>query len=210
MICLIADDHPMYRSAIAGMLRLDFPEFELLEASSMKEIMKISDNKVKPDFVLLDLTMPGVSGFSALLFSLSAWPDASVIILSANTSNDVADKSIAFGASAFVSKQAAADEVAETIRRVINSEEKIIVGLEKLITEDSIMAGKLKKLTPRQFEIVLLVAEGYLNKQIADKLFLSLSTVKNQVSTILKFLELSSRTHLALVMKKFEVEDIND
>ncbi len=210
MLCIIADDHPIYRSPIVSVFQKEFNDAKIIEADSLDGLYDVVGKKLKPDLILLDLNMPGVQGYSGLIFLQGIYPETPIIIVSANATEEIVLTSLEYGAKAFVSKSSSIETIIEKINMVLRGDEcNSLENLSqtKVSDQDKDMVLKIKLLTPRQFQILMLVAKGYLNKQIADELFISLSTVKNQVSTILKTLCLSSRTHIAVVVKRLDVNE---
>lgn len=208
MRCLIAEDHPLFRDAINGLLMRAFPEIEISEAQCLKTLQNVVDNGNHFDFVLLDLNIPGVYGFSGLLFIQGQLKDTPVIVISANESPDIINKAYNYGAYAFIPKSSSTEIIINTITKAMNGEkiERPSFGGQES-QEDIETYQNIKNLSPRQFEILLMLTDGLLNKQIAAELDLSLSTVKCHISAIIKTLGVSTRTHAALIAKKLDVSD---
>ncbi len=208
MKCLIAEDHPLFRDAIKGLLTRAFPDIAIYEAQCLKSLQQVVEESNSFDFVLLDLNIPGVYGFSGLLFLQGQLKEVPIIVISANDSPDIIQKAHSYGAAAFISKSSSTDIIIETIKKIMNGEE-IMPPNDNLNNENSDLETyqNIKKLSPRQFEILLMLTDGLLNKQIASDLNLSLSTVKCHISAIIKTLGVNTRTHAALIAKKLDVSD---
>lgn len=208
MQCLIAEDHPLFRDAIKGLLQKAFPEINISEAHCLKSLQSAVDSNNFFDFVLLDLNIPGVYGFSGLLFLQGQLKDTPIILISANESPDIINKAYNYGAEAFIPKSSSTEVIIDTITKVMNGEKIEQPSFTGVESEENIETYKnIKKLSPRQFEILLMLTDGLLNKQIAAELELSLSTVKCHISAIIKTLQVNTRTHAALIAKKLDVSD---
>lgn len=208
MRCLIAEDHPLFRDAIKGLLQKAFPEIEISEAHCLKSLQSVVDNSNHFDFVLLDLNIPGVYGFSGLLFLQGQLEDTPIIVISANESPDIISKAYNYGADAFIPKSSSTEIIINTITKAMNGEKIEQPFVDGIESQEEIETYKnIKKLSPRQFEILLMLTGGLLNKQIAAELDLSLSTVKCHISAIIKTLQVNTRTHAALIAKKLDISD---
>lgn len=208
MKCLIAEDHPLFRDAIKGLLTQAFSDISITEAQCLKSLQQAVENDNDFDFVLLDLNIPGVYGFSGLLFLQGQLEETPIIVISASESPDIIQKAHSYGASAFIPKSSSTSIIVDTINKIMNGEE-IKPPQDKLTDsqDDLETYQNIKKLSPRQFEILLMLTDGLLNKQIASELDLSLSTVKCHISAIIKTLGVNTRTHAALIAKKLDVSD---
>ncbi len=208
MRCLIAEDHPLFRDAIKGLLLRAFPEIAISEAQCLKTLQDAVENNDHFDFVLLDLNIPGVYGFSGLLFTQGQLEDTPVIVISANEAPDIISKAFNYGADAFIPKSSSTEIIINTITKIMDGEKIEQPPSFKQESQEEVETYKnIKKLSPRQFEILLMLTDGLLNKQIAAELDLSLSTVKCHISAIIKTLGVNTRTHAALIAKKLDVSD---
>ena len=156
--------------------------------------------------MLLDLTMPGTKGFSALLRIRGKHPDVPVIVISSNDQPRVIQRARQFGAAAFIPKASPPALIHDAIAQVLEGGSwfpPITVASSK---EDEELAEKLAQLTPQQFKVLLCLADGLLNKQIAHELDLAENTVKVHITAILKKLNCYSRTQAAVLVKSLEPE----
>jgi DNA-binding NarL/FixJ family response regulator len=159
------------------------------------------------DLVLLDLAMPGVRGFSGLLYLRAQFPGVPVVIVSATEEPDVIRRCLEFGASGFLPKTLAADTVRDAIRCVLAGEiwappDVDLGGGVASQTRD--LVQRLSTLTPQQVRVLMMLSEGLLNKQIAFELGVSEATVKAHVSAILQKLGVESRTQAVIAAAKIE------
>lgn len=205
-VFIIADDHPMFRAAIAHSLMLAFPEAQVIETASQSALEASLADDVEVDLVLLDLTMPGAVGFSALLWLRAEHPDLPVMVISSNDRPRTVQRAEQFGAAGFVSKAAPMGLLAEAVTQVLAGGSWFEETAAALSEEDAQLAQRLAQLTPQQFRVLLLLAEGLLNKQIADRLSVSENTVKVHVKAILAKLACRSRTQAAVLVKSLDLD----
>jgi DNA-binding NarL/FixJ family response regulator len=159
------------------------------------------------ELVLLDLSMPGTRGFSALLHVRGEYPELPVVIISSNDHPRVIRRAQQFGAAGFIPKSAPAEAMGEAIAAVLDGGSWFPPMASERSEADAELAARLAQLTPQQFRVLLCLADGLLNKQIAAELGLAENTVKVHVTAILKKLECYSRTQAAVLVKSLETED---
>ncbi len=203
---VIVDDHPLFRDALKTTLAASFKDLRLSEAGSLEELGAVVD-KGGVDLVLLDLTMPGVQGFSGLMYLRAVNPQMPVVVVSANESPSVIRRCLEFGASGFIPKSLPISRIREAIGAILNGEfwlpEEIDLG-QNTDTRDAKLVERLSTLTPQQFRVLMMLGEGLLNKQIAFQLGVSEATVKAHVSAILQKLGVESRTQAVIAVKRIE------
>jgi DNA-binding NarL/FixJ family response regulator len=197
---LIADDHPMFRLALRYALAARDAKANIVEVAS-QEALEAAIMADAFDLALLDLAMPGVKGFSSLVYLRCVRPAMPVIVISSYDDPYTVDRARQFGAAAFVPKSAAAEDICHAIEIVLAGgtwlpADKVDVG-----SADARARRRLTSLTAQQLRVLLCVGEGRLNKQIADELRLAENTVKVHVSTILKKLQCSTRTQAAVLIR---------
>jgi DNA-binding NarL/FixJ family response regulator len=203
---LVADDHPLFRAAVLHALRQAMPTAAMLEASSATVLVGVLEANPDVDLVLLDLTMPGARGFSALLHVRGARPEVPVVIISSNDHPRVVRRAQQFGAAGFIPKSAPAEAIGDAVATVLEGGTWFPAIAAERSEEDARLAAQLAQLTPQQFRVLLCLAEGLLNKQIAHELGLAENTVKVHVTAILKKLDCHSRTQAAVLVKALEPE----
>ena len=203
---LVADDHPMFCDAISGILESSFENVEIVLAHSLDTLQEAVDANQKVDVALLDLSMPGVYGFSGLSFLKGSYPETPIAIISAREEPAVINKAKAFGACGYIPKSASVEVLTEALAAVAKGEGWFPEGAAdgQVDEEDRLAVERLSEFSTKQFKVFLLMADGYSNQQIADKLFMSISTAKGYVSATINALELTSRTQVALVAKRLE------
>lgn len=203
---LIADDHPLVRGALRQAVEgaLENPVVE--ECGGIEELGKLLDKERGADLVLLDLNMPGVRGFSGLLYLRAQYPDTPVVVVSASEDAETIRKCIGMGASGFIPKSTDIGAMRAAIRAVLDGGSWTPPGidLKGADTETADMVRRLASLTPQQVRVLMMLSQGLLNKQIAYELSVSEATVKAHVSAILQKLGVDSRTQAVIAASKIE------
>jgi DNA-binding NarL/FixJ family response regulator len=202
---LIADDHPLMRAALKQAVGRAFEGCELPEAASYDELRALLDEGDEPDLILLDLHMPGMSGFIGLMMLRSAHPAIPVVVVSAAEDPATIQRSIDYGASGFVPKSAPIGQVGEAIQAVLDGQIWVpdAAGMDEAEAE---MAERVVNLTPQQMRVFAGIAEGKLNKQIAWEMSISEQTVKDHVSAILRKLGANNRTQAILLASQLALK----
>jgi len=209
---VIVDDHPLFRDALRHTLAASFKDLRLSEAGSLEELSAVMQTE-SVDLVLLDLTMPGVQGFSGLMYLRALNPQIPVVIVSANESPPVIRRCLEFGASGFIPKSLPVSRIREAIGTILKGEfwvpAEIDLG-QNPNRKNAHIVDRLSTLTPQQFRVLMMLGEGLLNKQIAFQLSVSEATVKAHVSAILQKLGVESRTQAVIAVKKIESGELID
>ena len=201
---LVADDHPLFRAAVLHVLRERFAQYKTLEAASAATVSSTLQAHPEVELVLLDLTMPGARGFSTLLHVRGEYPEIPVVIISSNDQPRVIRRAQQFGAAGFIPKSAPAEDIGSAVQAVLDGGSWFPPMAAERSETDADLAARLAQLTPQQFRVLLCLADGLLNKQIAHELGLAENTVKVHVTAILKKLECYSRTQAAVLVKSLE------
>ena len=204
---VIADDHPLFRGALREAVSGLFAEAAILEAGSFDDASALLDNTGDVDLVLLDLTMPGVRGFSGLMYLRAQYPSVPVVVVSANDDPAVIRRCMEFGASGFIPKTLGVEAMRAAIARVLEGGVWIPADVDLKAGTDAETAdlmARLATLTPQQVRVLMMLSEGLLNKQIAYNLTVSEATVKAHVSAILQKLGVESRTQAVIAAAKIE------
>jgi DNA-binding NarL/FixJ family response regulator len=207
---VVADDHPIFRDGLCRLLSLE-DDFEVVaQANDGKEVLDILQ-KLEPDILLLDLKMPNLDGLATLQRLQSTRTKTRIIVLTASEDKQEFVQAVKFGTSGIVLKQTATELLIKSIRKVSGGE----IWLDSTTTaavmrqfsqgeepaSSSAQQSRERDRTPlshREREIVALVAQGFKNKEMAEKLFISEQTVKNHLHNIFDKLGVSDRLELAL------------
>ncbi|HHK73546.1 MAG TPA: response regulator transcription factor [Rhizobiales bacterium] len=204
---IIVDDHPLFRDALRLSLSGMFEGLEIGEAVGLDDVVGKLNARPETDLVLLDLYMPGVQGFSGLMYLRAQFPDIPVVIVSANEEPQVMRRSLDFGASGYIPKSLGVDEIRMAVKQVLDGQIWTPPDLDLSIeqpSEDSEIAARLATLTPQQVRVLMMLSQGLLNKQIAYELSVSEATVKAHVSAILQKLGVDSRTQAVIAAHRID------
>jgi DNA-binding NarL/FixJ family response regulator len=205
---VIADDHPLFRGALREAVAGLFSKVEITEAGSFDDIVQLLERGGEIDLILLDLTMPGVRGFSGLVYLRAQHPGVPIVVVSAHDDPAVIRRCMEFGTSGFIPKTLGIEAMREAIARVLKggvwtpSDVDLSAGAD---AETADLMTRLASLTPQQVRVLMMLSEGLLNKQIAYELGVSEATVKAHVSAILQKLGVESRTQAVIAAAKIEV-----
>jgi DNA-binding NarL/FixJ family response regulator len=205
---IIADDHPLFRGALREAVSGLFEDVDIAEAGSFEDLAKLLERGTDVDLILLDLTMPGVRGFSGLMYLRAQYPSVPVIVVSANDDPGVIRRCMDFGASGFIPKTLGIETMRGAITRVFQggvwTPPEIDLGA-RADAETADLLTRLTSLTPQQVRVLMMLSEGLLNKQIAYELGVSEATIKAHVSAILQKLGVDSRTQAVIAASKIEL-----
>ena len=197
---LLVDDHEMVRLGVSAYLSVQ----EDIEVIAQAENGKVGVEKaleLKPDIILMDLVMPEMDGIEATKEILSKWKEAKIIIVTSFIDDEKVYPAISAGAKSYLLKTSSASEIAQAIRDTHRGEgvfEKEVS--EKLEHRQEVEEEfrLFEELTSREKEVLLLIAQGKSNQEIADECFITLKTVKTHVSNILSKLQVEDRTQATI------------
>jgi len=203
---IVADDHPLFRGALRQSLAAGFSSIEIVEAGTLAETTAELERARETDLILLDLSMPGMRGFSGLVYLRSQFPGVPVVIVSASDDPVVIRRCLGLGALGFVPKSLSGEAIREAVRRVLAGDVWAPPGLalEEPDAATAELIARLASLTPQQARVLMMLSEGLLNKQIAFELGVSEATVKAHVSAVLQKLGVDSRTQAVIAAAKIE------
>ena len=202
---VIADDHPLFRDALRQTVASVAPAARIAEAGSFDGLTALLEQDGDVDLILLDLTMPGTSGFSGLIYLRAQYPAVPVIVVSASDDGATIRRSLDFGASGFIPKRFGVDTLRDAILKVMDGNVWVPPDTDLSAAVDPEMTrlrDRLVTLTPQQVRVLMMLSEGLLNKQIAYELGVSEATIKAHVSAILQKLGVESRTQAVIAAAK--------
>jgi DNA-binding NarL/FixJ family response regulator len=197
---IIADDHHLVREGLRSILEHD-PDFQIIgEASNGREVVALT-KKICPDIILMDVSMPQLNGLEATRQIQRDCPEIKILALSVSEDEEIIRQMLAAGAMGYLTKYANSKELSKAIHTVYNGEMALSPAITRLVVEDylrwaDIEQNKPDKLTPREREVLQLIAEGHRNREIADILKISIKTVQAHRSNLMQKLDLHSQGEL--------------
>ncbi|EEM54361.1 hypothetical protein bthur0006_13310 [Bacillus thuringiensis serovar kurstaki str. T03a001] len=197
---MLVDDHEMVRMGVSAYLSTQ-PDIEVVgEAENGRKGSQLA-LQLRPDIILMDLVMDEMDGVEATRAIIQEWPEAKIVVVTSFLDDEKLYPVIEAGATSYLLKTSRASDIADAVRATYDGE----TVLEPKVTGKMMSRMRQKKeqplhddLTEREFEILLLIAEGKSNQEIADELFIALKTVKTHVSNILNKLNVSDRTQAVI------------
>jgi DNA-binding NarL/FixJ family response regulator len=208
---LIADDHPLFRAALRQAASHSLPDCQVSEAADLAGVLAILHAAPDTDLVLLDLHMPGSHGLSGLATLRGQHPGVAVLVVSAHDEPRVIRRVLDHGAAGFIPKSASPADIGAAICRVLECGSWLPPHLADAVAAlpadpcDTDLASRLARLTEQQSRVLGLLAEGLLNKQIADRLSIQERTVKAHVTAIFEKLRVRNRTQAGMVLRSLEL-----
>ena len=208
---LIADDHPLFRDALQRAVLGALPEASVHCADSVHSLLALVEQYPEAELLLLDLHMPGARGYSALAHIRGQFPGLPTIVVSGHEEAQVARRALAHGASAYIPKSSSGEQIVQAIRTVLDADvwlphARLGDASSALKDDEAEIATRVASLTPQQFRVLTMIAEGLLNKQIAYDLGVSEATVKAHMTAIMRKLGVNNRTQVALAASQLAVE----
>jgi DNA-binding NarL/FixJ family response regulator len=205
LIIIIADDHPLFRGALRQAVTGIEGQQTIIEAGDFEAARAAAAQQRDADLLLLDLAMPGVSGFSGLMALRAEFSSLPIVIVSATDDATTVRRAVELGASGFISKSCGIEEIRLGIQSVLEGDvwvPKSYQGGKEHDPDVEDLIRRLRTLTPQQSRVLGMLAEGLLNKQIAYELRVSEATIKAHVSAILLKLKVDSRTQAVIQLSK--------
>ncbi|MDO6682765.1 response regulator transcription factor [Oceanobacter sp. 5_MG-2023] len=206
---LIADDHPLFREAIADVIRNRYPNSDILEAENLESAAAMAGTQDDLDLILLDLNMPGMNGLNGLIQLRNESPTIPVVIISAEEEKSVVLQAMTYGAVGFIIKSLPREKMTQALEQVLAGQvylpSDVIRATDdgrsrqrRIQDENLIPPEMLNSLTRRQLLVLERMASGESNKQIAYNLSIAETTVKAHVSAILRKLSVHNRIQAVL------------
>ncbi|MDH5408254.1 MAG: response regulator transcription factor [Gammaproteobacteria bacterium] len=197
MKIMLIDDHPLFIEGIRGVLQsLDQSEILIQSCGSCEEALEQAETDDNVDLVLLDLNLPGMSGLEGLKQLRHKLPASPIVMLSASEDRTKVMQAIELGAKGFIPKSSTPEVIISAVQLVLSG--GVYLPMAVLETVNSSQAKTSNNdgqtLTPRQVEVLKLLAEGHSNKTIGNQLSMAENTVRVHVSAILRFLDVANRT----------------
>lgn len=207
---IIADDHPLFRQALLGTLKLKLTKTQWLEAQTIAELEQhLSDNS-DSDLLLLDLHIPGAHGFNTLIHVRNHFPQIPVVVVSAHEDQETIAKVMDFGAAGFIPKSTSVDGIYDAIQHVLLGNIWTPEDYTKNESNEEYadIAERVANLTQQQYRILMMFAQGMLNKQIAYDLNVSEATIKAHATAIFRKLNVRNRTQAVIAIGQLDLAEI--
>ncbi len=203
---LIVDDHGVLRAGLRALLSAE-PDLEVVdEAAGGYEALRLAD-ELRPEVVLLDISIPDLSGIEVTRQLKKILPETRVLILTVHEDESLLQESIRAGAAGYIIKRAVESELIDAIRAVWRGDLYVHPAMTRALFKDISPSPPssdppVESLTPREVEVLCLIAQGYSNRQIAEALSISIRTVESHRANLMGKLNLRSRVELVRYAKE--------
>jgi NarL family two-component system response regulator LiaR len=198
---LIVDDHAIVRTGLSALIEVEQDLNLVGQATNGTEAVE-KFHSLKPDVILMDLIMPTMSGIEAIQEIIKLDDNARILVLTSFAEDEKVIQAIKAGALGYILKDSSPEELVEAIREIHQGKPYLHSSIAQILMRDVSSAGKEKNkeetLTAREIDVLILVAQGFSNQEIAEKLTISVATVRFHVTNILTKLHLENRTQAAL------------
>lgn len=197
----VVDDHAVIRQGLKRILSEEGPEFRVTgEAGSAAEMFVMLEKQAIPSILILDLSMPGRSGIDALAELKERFSQIKILVLSIHPEDQYALQSLKSGASGYLSKECAPEQLVEALRTIVQGERYITTAVANLLAENLNTEGDKKEtvglLSDRELQILILIAQGKSLTNIGKKFFLSVKTVSTYRARVLKKMKMKTNADL--------------
>jgi two-component system response regulator NreC len=210
---IVADDHGVLRAGLRALLN-DEPDLEVAgEAADGDEALRLT-RELEPDIVLMDINMPGCGGIETTRRLMELRPNVRVLILTVHEDKSLLQAAIRAGAAGYILKRAVESELIDAIRAVAHGDLYVHPAMTRALLEDTHHIPAMERevtqtLTPREVEVLRLIAQGHTNRQIADLLHIGVRTVESHRANLMDKLGLRSRVELVRYASKHGLLDTN-
>jgi two-component system, NarL family, response regulator LiaR len=200
---LLVDDHAVVRKGLRALLDREAGIEVAGEAEDGEQALRAAD-RLRPDVILMDLEMPGLGGIDATRRISEVHPDSKVVVLTSHSSEEDVFPALKAGALGYLLKHSAPEDVLQAIHQAYRGETVLHPAIARMVLQELHRPSHPKQpattdpLSERELEVLRLIARGLSNQEIADKLVVGEATVRSHVSSILRKLQLASRTQAAL------------
>lgn len=201
---IIADNHPLFRVALRQAVTRVLASSTIDEAGSFDELTTLLDQDCDVDLVMLDLTMPGLTGFFGLIYLRAKYPAIPMVIVSGNDDVGTIRRALELGASGFFPKRYGVETLRDAIMKVMDGGIWIPPDADLSIAGPDMaqLSHGLLALTPQQVRVLMMLSEGLRTRQIASELSITEETIKTHVSGIMQKLDVETRTQAVIEAAK--------
>ncbi len=206
---IIADDHPLFRQALLGTLKAKLNNTQWVEAETIDELeQRLQDNN-DSDLLLLDLNIPGAHGFNTLIHVRNHFPQIPVVVVSAHEDHSTISQAMSYGAAGFVPKSTPVNDIFTAIMAVLSGDVWLPASFQNTQSDsnNSDIAERVASLTQQQYRILMMFAQGLLNKQIAYDLNVSEATIKAHATAIFRKLNVRNRTQAVIAISQLDLSE---
>lgn len=210
---LLADDHGIVRAGLRAVLE-HYDQFQVIAEASTGEEAVEKARILKPDVAVLDIRMPGISGIEACHQIVSTVPGCRVVMLTSYAEDELLFSAIRAGASGYVLKRIGENDLIQAIERAVSGESILDPTMTAAVFTEMRKADREQRtapfveLTAQELSVLSLVAHGFTNRQIANKLFLGEGTVRNYVSSVLSKIDVANRAEAAAYAVKNNIDEV--
>lgn len=208
---IIADDHPLFRQALLDTLKVQLTHTGWREAETIEALEQQLHQCPEADLLLLDLHIPGAHGFNTLIHVRNHYPQIPVVVVSAHEDNETIGKAMEYGASGFVPKSTPVKEIFSAIQHVLGGEVWLPSSYTPITApseSDGDIGERVASLTQQQYRILMMFAQGMLNKQIAYDLNVSEATIKAHATAIFRKLNVRNRTQAVIAISQLDLAEL--
>lgn len=205
---LIADDHPLFREALASIISMTLPECSLQQATDYSEAQQALSESTF-DLAFVDLNMPDSNGLTDLALLKKMHPELPIVVVSAHEEAEVIRTCIGHGAAGYIIKSSGPNEIKNAIQAILNGETYLPANIDLQVEAqdtDADAVSRISSLTPSQLKVLIEVGKGKLNKQIAYDLAISEATVKAHITSVFKKLGINNRTQAVLFAQQHQAK----
>ena len=204
---IIADDHPLFRQALLATLKTKLVDTLWLEAQTIEALEQLLSAHTDSDLLLLDLNIPGAHGFNTLIHVRNHFPQIPVVIVSAYEDHNTISQAMEYGAAGFIPKSTPVDEIFSAIQQVLMGELWVPLTFQENNNsgKHKDIATRVANLTQQQYRILMMFAQGMLNKQIAYDLNVSEATIKAHATAIFRKLDVRNRTQAVIAIGQLDL-----
>ncbi len=206
---IIAYDHPLFRQALLGTLKAKLSHTQWLEAETIDQLEQQLQANSDSDLLLLDLNIPGAHGFNTLIHVRNHFPQIPVVVVSAHEDHNTISQAMSYGAAGFVPKSTPVDDIFTAIMAVLSGDLWLPESFQsaQVASNKGDIAERVASLTQQQYRILMMFAQGLLNKQIAYDLNVSEATIKAHATAIFRKLDVRNRTQAVIAIGQLDLTE---
>ncbi len=206
---IIADDHPLFRQALLGTLKAKLNHTQWLEVETIDQLEQQLQANNDSDLLLLDLNIPGAHGFNTLIHVRNHFPQIPVVVVSAHEDHNTISQAMSYGAAGFVPKSTPVDDIFTAIMSVLSGDVWLPDSFKgaQADSNNGDIAERVASLTQQQYRILMMFAQGLLNKQIAYDLNVSEATIKAHATAIFRKLDVRNRTQAVIAISQLDLTE---